>query len=430
MLASKLIASNKSAPAPAAVYWGEGWYTRISDFAVASVVDSAKNIYVVSAAYTNGMNKCIVSKFTPTGFLVWQKFYNIGNTVRDDPTFATIDSSNNIYISAFGSSSIWARITKIDTDGNVLLGFQANSAGLGGIVGWNSVKVDSSGNIYTSGRLGNLNDARVMKFNSSGVKQWETVFSSSYVELANAIALDSNGNVFVAGQSRNTSADFNVRKFDNSGTQQWNRGLSSSGSNTDYANGIGVDSSDNIYATGVITNSGLTAFAVVKYNNSGTLQWQRMLYNAYNQAQNSNALVVDENDDIFITGQSRDATRQYAFVAKYNSSGVLQWQNQLYRSDGTNNYGRGITVDSENIYISGYYNAAGSGAQSAFIVKLPKDGQTSVETWPFVYGSASLTETAGTMTSSTPIDTISTPSATVSSLTYTIYNVIYLQPLE
>jgi len=428
MLSSKLIASNKAAPAPSSVYWGEGWYTRISDSAVASVVDSNENIYVLSSAYTNFINKVLVSKFTPAGFLVWRKYFNFVNTANEDPTFVTIDSSNNIYWASYVSNA--ARVTKIDTNGNVLLAFQANNAGLGGVVGWSSVKVDASGNIYAAGRVGSLDDGRVMKFDSSGVKQWEVVYSSSYADRANAIALDSSGNVFVAGMSRNTSSDFNVRKFNNSGTQQWNQGLTSSGTNTDVAYGIGIDSSDNVYASGTITNSGVTAIAVVKYNNSGTLQWQRMLYNAYNQAQNSNSLVVDENNDIFITGQSRDATRPYAFVAKYNSSGVLQWQNQLYRSDGTNNYGRGITVDSESIYISGYYNASGSGAQTAFIVKLPKDGQTSVETWPFIYGTASLTETAGPLTSNTPIDTTSTPSATVSSLSYTVYNVTYLQPLE
>ena len=81
-------------------------------------------------------------------------------------------------------------------------------------------------------------------------------------DYANGVATDSSGNVYVTGGTKggldgNTSAgntDLFIVKYSSSGTKQWTKQLGSSG--RDSANGVAPDSSGNVYVTGM-TNGGL-----------------------------------------------------------------------------------------------------------------------------------------------------------------------------
>ena len=85
---------------------------------------------------------------------------------------------------------------------------------------------------------------------SPGTYQMETN------DYANGVATDSSGNVYVTGGTKggldgNTSAgntDLFVVKYNSSGTKQWTKQLGTS--NDDYAKGVATDSSGNVYVTG------------------------------------------------------------------------------------------------------------------------------------------------------------------------------------
>ena len=155
----------------------------------------------------------------------------------------------------------------------------------------NGVAVDSSGNVYAAGyTLGALdgsnagsNDLFVVKYNSSGTKQWTKQLGTSYKDNATGVAVDSSGNVYAAGYTMgaldgNTNAggdDLFVVKYNSSGTKQWTQQLGSGG----RALGVAVDSSGNVYAAGYTygdlngnTSAGGSDIFVVKYNSSGVKQ--------------------------------------------------------------------------------------------------------------------------------------------------------------
>ena len=150
----------------------------------------------------------------------------------------------------------------------------------------NGVATDSSGNVYVTGETyggldGNTsagyNDLFVVKYNSSGTKEWTKQLGTSSTDLANGVATDSSGNVYVAGGTyggldgnTNTGAsDLFVVKYNSSGTKQWTKQLGSSSLEYDY--GVATDSSRNVYESGD-TYEGLDNNTNAGYNSSCTKQ--------------------------------------------------------------------------------------------------------------------------------------------------------------
>ena len=125
----------------------------------------------------------------------------------------------------------------------------------------------------------------MVKYNSSGTKQWTRQLGSSSGGFALGVAVDSSGNVYAAGRTtggldgNTNSGDFDlfVVKYNSSGTKQWTKQLGTS--SDDRARGVAVDSSGNVYAAGITyggldgnTNSGSVDLFVVKYNSDGVKQ--------------------------------------------------------------------------------------------------------------------------------------------------------------
>ena len=157
-------------------------------------------------------------------------------------------------------------------------------------------------------------------------------------DYANGVATDSSGNVYVTGGTKggldgNTSAgdtDLFVVKYNSSGTKQWTKQLGSSG--RDSANGIAIDSSGNVYVTGVTfggldwnTSAGANDLFLVKYNSNGTKQWTEQLGTASSDA--ANAVATDSSGNVYVAGATyggldgNSKKNSDLFVVKYNSSG-------------------------------------------------------------------------------------------------------------
>jgi len=96
-------------------------------------------------------------------------------------------------------------------------------------------------------------------------------------DYANGVATDSSGNVYVTGGTKggldgNTSAgntDLFVVKYNSSGTKQWTKQMGSSSLDYDY--GVATDSSRNVYVSGD-TYGGLDNNTNAGYNSSRTKQ--------------------------------------------------------------------------------------------------------------------------------------------------------------
>jgi hypothetical protein len=190
---------------------------------------------------------------------------------------------------------------------------------------------------------------------------WDAIYSPGATLGAEGLVTktDIDGNVFVAGLVETTTnqIDAILIKYDNQGIQQWQQVIAGDANAFDNINSIAISSTGDIYAAGIIsTLSGASDILVCKYNTNGVLQWQDALDGGYGGDDGAVAIVlsVDENN-VYVGGSiySENATNDF-FVAKYMASGILQWTNTY---DGTGAEADAIyniaVDDSNNLYVAG-----------------------------------------------------------------------------
>ena len=402
--------------------WGGAKQTGSSkaDHPAGIAVDSKSNIYVTGRTLGNmdgnsnpssTIYDLFLLKYSFQGSLQWLK------QVGDDSTFeesngVAIDSSDNVYIT--GSTSIGLNGIPYIGGYDVFL-VKYNSAGviqwtklMGGTeseVGYD-VAIDSSGNAYvtgyTSGTLDGTSagnsDIFLVKYNTSGDKQWTRQLGTSYHDYGYGVAVDSSGNAFVTGttvrglvegtSTVNNTPDFFLVKYNSSGTKQWTQQFGDSAWNG--GNDVTTDSSGNAYVTGYTagtidgnTNQGGNDMFLMKYNSSGTRQWSKMLGSSGSDY--GNGVALDSSNNVYVTGVvdgvldgNTSAGEDDIFLVKYNSSGTKQWARQHGTSQ--NDYGRKIAIDAKGyIYLladgyGGIDDNTNSGSSDIYLLKYNSSG--------------------------------------------------------
>ena len=215
-----------------------------------------------------------------------------------------------------------------------------------------SVKVDPSGNIYTTGTFGGTVDfdpgvgianltssgnvnAFVTKFDSSGNFVWAKHFSGASNVIPYDLYFDSLGNVYTTGSfegtadfdpgagtsdlTSNGSQDIYISKLDSSGNFVWAKSIGGGGQ--DYGKSINIDSGNNIYATGYfqqgagptdfdpgagtanLTAGSLDAF-ILKLDSSGDFVWVKQLRGNSGEVY-AESTILDSSGNIYTTGTFR-----------------------------------------------------------------------------------------------------------------------------
>ena len=410
----------------------------------------ATDYYVVGTPATNTFFVSATESGTPivytdggTGTHSWQIAIAIGSTgnyqlaTHDFANGVVTDSSGNVYVTGGTKGGLDGNTSAGNTDLFVL---KYNSSGtkqwtkqLGssGRDSANAIAIDSSGNLYVAGiTYGGLdwntnsgaNDLFVVKYNSSGTKQWTEQLGTPSSDAANAVATDSSGNVYVAGVTYGVLGDQNkgnsdlfVVKYNSSGTKQWTE--QNGTDRWDEARGVVTDSSGNVYVVGGtkgaklngVNKRGMTEAFVIKYNSSGKRQWTKLLGTWRKDF--ANAVAIDSSGNIYVAGATeRDledeprkdfAGKDDLFVVKYDSKGKKKWTKQL----GTkrNDRATGVATDSSgNIYVTGYtyWGLDGNtyaGSSDAFVVKYLDNG---TKQWTKQFGTSSTDLADGVATDS------------------------------
>jgi hypothetical protein len=188
--------------------------------ATSVVVDKRGNVYLVGSTLGPlpstehiGSGDVFVSKYDNVGTELWSREY--GSIGGDAAIGTALDEAGNLYVVG-ATRGIWdgqvriggfldAFLLVVDQAGQLLTTTQFGTAGSDMASG---VAVDSQGNVYVTGRTdgafrGQTNrggfDAFAAKFDKDGEALWTVQFGSPTDDFAFSVAVDNNGNVYVAG---------------------------------------------------------------------------------------------------------------------------------------------------------------------------------------------------------------------------------------
>lgn len=273
----------------------------------------------------------------------------------------------------FGSAWLFAASawlpTRLDAQAPVALRYRqlnTNSVAFG-------VAVDASGNVYMTGwgsgsmlgqtPIGNL-DGFLVKYNAAGDLQWIRQFGTPSEDRASSIALDSSGDVYVAGYTTSALPGFSflggfadafVLKYNSAGALQWTRQFGTSSS--DEARGVAVDTTG-VYAGGFTEGAlegpaiGFRSAFVRKYDINGNVQWTRQFGPTGNTI--TSVVSMSARNGFIFAGGSTSATLpgpnvssggQDAFVLRYDANGNVLWTRQFGTAANDTLYGVSASGD-------------------------------------------------------------------------------------
>lgn len=292
----------------------------------------------------------------------------------------------------------------------------------------NGSVIDASGNIYSiinfrgnidadpgSGVASHMNsnansDILITKLDANGNYVWSKKIGGTDNDVANDIAIDSNGNIFIAGyfayvvdfdpgagtQNMGFSGGYTPQgfllKLDSNGNFGWSKQFSVNAT-TGYqgvSTTVGVDAANNVilggYFTGVLaidsepvvyTSLGSTDCFYLKYSNAGTFQWSKQI-GSFSLESITN-VATDASNNIYFSGNfngnvdfdpsavshNLGATGSYdSFLLKIDGNGNTIWVNKPH---GTlNEYGRNVVVNGNNeVFLIGNFQGTANFASNS-----------------------------------------------------------------
>jgi hypothetical protein len=333
---------------------------------------------------TSGSSANYVVKYNSSGVAQWA--VSVDSVHTDYGIEVAVDSYGNLYMGgaySWGGSGTAVIYNANNTSSGLTLRASSNGAAFvvkynsSGIAQWfvsvdsssndntNNIAVDTDGNLYLCGYYGsgsatiyNTNNtssgltlratsgsyaAFIVKYNSSGQAQWAVSVDSVDNIYGRSVAVDADGNVYLAGQYNSTGV-------------------------------ATIYNTNNVSSGLTLRDPGGSAAFVVKYNSSGIAQWAVSVDDDTSVI--GFCVAVDATGNVYLSGQYGSGTATIynandvssgltlrsssgisAFVVKYNSSGEAQWAVSV---DGSStDISRGVAVDSSgNVYLAGYYSSS------------------------------------------------------------------------
>jgi uncharacterized delta-60 repeat protein len=264
----------------------------------------------------------------------WHYELNGAGDFNDQINSIALDNQGNAYLAGYSVNIGTDRdylIMKVNNSGAILWSREFSAPGNGPDEA-KKVLILPNGNIIVTGYGNNKavgNDFWTMALNPSGDTLWTSLHNSSSTNLydeANDMAIDTNGNIFIVGDSDNdptliTNHDYMIVKLAANGSFLWEKKLNGSGNAEDRCVGVDVDSNNDIYVTGRSSNGFDDDFLTMKYTNAGILVWTNIIDNG--GTDRAVDIEVGSNNNIYVTGRSDNGTDDDYHSIVYSTAGAI-----------------------------------------------------------------------------------------------------------
>ena len=342
------------------------------DAAFALQLDAKGNVYVTgpSMGVGSGFDFATI-KYDPSGVELWVARYNGPGNGDDRSRAIAVDTDGNVYVTGSSrgvdSGDDFATV-KYDADGNELWVARYNGEANRDDRSF-AIALDSDGNVHVTGwstQADYVTDYATVKYDSNGSELWVARYHGPSENHATALAVDSDGNVYVTGDSVDlvSDSDFATVKYDADGNELWVARYNGPGNRYDGAVAIVVDLEQNVYVAGesLGIDTGFD-YATVKYDADGNELWVARYNGPGNTDELPSAMAQDALGNILVTGGSGvrgvDRTWEYTTV-KYDADGAELWVARYHGPRDTYNFATAVAVDSTtDVYVTGMNTASG-----------------------------------------------------------------------
>lgn len=213
-------------------------------------------------------------------------------------------------------------------------------------------------------------------YNSNDVTEvtsgWPKIADNGSTDTAYDVAVDTQGNIYVTGKAWNSTDgnwDYMTVKYDPQGNELWRKRFNSAGTHDD-AQAIAVDREGNVYVTG---NSGGN-YRTIKYsagdNRSGDQATAPPAWDVIFDSGGTDTpfgIAVDAWGGVYITGLSG---QDYRTIKYSSSTPPLELWNKTFDLGNNSNYANDIALDAQgNVYVTGQYAAGGASSWDYLTVK-------------------------------------------------------------
>lgn len=249
--------------------------------------------------------------------------------------------------------------------------------------GGNAITVDGDGNVYVAGFINLFQEYVTIKYDANGDTAWVRKFRANpaFGGHARAIAVDDGGNVYVTGNAvllSTQSQDIYTIKYNSDGDSLWTQRFNGMTSDLDVGNAITVDDSQNVYVTGttqVGTQNNGRNYVTIKYSTDGIERWAAIYNGPANFWDEAYSIAVDDTGYIYVTGMSRTGLGvpdgDWATI-KYTPDGDSVWVRRYDGPGSAQDEAYAIAVDGSGILVTGR-----SGASSDYLtIKYGAAGDT------------------------------------------------------
>jgi fibronectin type 3 domain-containing protein len=271
-----------------------------------------------------------------------------------DSTYSNTATATTQGVAASGGSQLWAtRFSGIGAfDNAYAMSLAVDPLGNSVVVGSFQRTVSFGGASLTSAGAG---DVFVVKYSATGQHLWSQRFGGTADDVAQGVAVDAAGNVFVTGYFTGSASfggatltavgqtDIFLAKYSSAGVHQWSAGYG--GFNPDRGYSVAVDAGGSVviagylvgtvdFGGGPLTSAGLADAFLAKFSSAGAHQWSRRFGGASSDI--AETVAVDATGNIaaagyfqgsadFGGGALTSAGGNDAFTARYDANGNHLW---------------------------------------------------------------------------------------------------------